>query len=455
MTYHSTRGQAKAHSFDVMVAAGLAPDGGLFLPDSLPDLSDHFGEWEMLPYPELCAAFFAVFAPEISRRELSAMAERAYAPFEHERYAPLRQLSDDRYVLELFHGPTLAFKDFALRFLGQLYARQIAKTGHGINVLGATSGDTGSAAIHGLLDVPGARVFILYPNGRISPLQERQMACTGAANVFPIAIDGTFDDAQAILKEAFADAAFRTEVRLSAINSINLARILAQSVYYLYAWFQLVRKHPQIEFVVPTGNFGNVMAGWLARQMGMHGTSFCVATNENDILYRFFNTGHYELGTVAPTHAPAMDIQVASNFERFLYYAERESSDRVRAIMADFKAKGSYVKGEIPALGFRASRASNADIERLIGEVYHKYNYVCDPHTACAFAELREEAASVILSTAHPAKFPEVVAGQVGTAPTHPSLEALKQKELVRHKLPGDVGSVKAFIRQHAEGSGT
>lgn len=273
------------------------------------------------------------------------------------------------------------------------------------------------------------------------------MACTGAANVFALAVDGTFDDAQAILKTIFEDQDFRSRHRLSAVNSINLARVLAQCVYYLYAWLRLpAEARENLEFVVPTGNFGNVMAGWLVRKMGVPVGGFRVATNQNDILYRLFTTGDYAVGEVKPSHAPSMDIQVASNFERFLYFAENRDPARVRAVMAEFKKTGRYRFEHFNRDGFTASRASDAEIEQIIGHVYSKYGYVVDPHTACGFKDLAPGRTSVVLSTAHPAKFPEVIARATGKAVVHPALETLKSKRLEKHCLPATVEAVRRFI---------
>ena len=353
-------------------------------------------------------------------------------------------------MLELFHGPTLAFKDFALQLLGLLYKRQVARTGRRLAVLGATSGDTGSAAIHGCLGQEGITMFILYPQGRVAPLQERQMACTGAANVFAIPVPGTFDDAQRVVKEAFADTEFARAVNLSAVNSINIARVLAQCVYYIWGWLRLPAKaRENVEFVVPTGNFGNVMAGWLAQQMGLPCGGFRVATNQNDILYRFFTSGLYEQGGVQPSHAPSMDIQAASNFERYLYYLLEKNPERVRAVMEEMKATGRADLRPLAAMSMKASRMDDAEIEQTIARLWRDHQYVADPHTACAFTDMAEDRVSVVLATASPAKFPDVVARATGTEPLHPSLEALKPLPLQSWPLPADVGAVKEFIRSH------
>jgi threonine synthase len=451
MKFVSTRGQAPAVSFTEAVAIGLAPDGGLYLPESLPDISAELPRWENLGYADLCTEFLARFATDIPRDTLAALVRRSYATFAHPNIAPLRRLDEHTAVLELFHGPTLAFKDFALQLLGNLYGWQCERTGGRINVLGATSGDTGAAAIHGLLGKPRTAIFILYPDGRVSPLQERQMACTGAENVFALAIDGSFDDAQRILKDAFGDQAFAARHALSAVNSINLARVLAQSVYYLYAWLRLTpAERARAEFVVPTGNFGNVFAGWLLTRMGVPIPGFQVATNQNDILHRFFTTGEYRVGTVQPSLAPSMDIQVASNFERLLSYAHGGDAARVRATMAELKTSGACRVPDFARTGFRSSAADDAAIAANIRRVHARYGYAVDPHTACGFQALDPARYSVVLSTAHPAKFPDAMLPAIGVAPTHPSLEALKSRPLVKHRLRADLGAVQRFLAAHA-----
>ena len=450
MKFISTRGQTPSVSFSEAVALGLAPDGGLFLPESLPDLSGRWQVWQKLSYAELCFEFFRLFATDVPEEALRRMATAAYTKFDHPEIAPLRQLDDKTFVLELFHGPTLAFKDFALQFLGHLYEHQCVTRNESLTVLGATSGDTGAAAIHGLLGRARAKIFILYPDGRVSPLQERQMACTGAGNVFALAVDGTFDDAQAAMKTIFEDQEFRIRHRLSAVNSINLARVLAQCVYYLWAWCRLpAAVRERAEFVVPTGNFGNVLAGWLVQKMGVPIAGFRVATNQNDILYRLFTTGDYAVAEVHPSHAPSMDIQVASNFERFLYFAEGCDPARVRAVMAEFKQTGRYQFANFNRGSITASRASDAEIEQIIRDVHSRYGYVVDPHTACGFKDLSPDRVSVVLATAHPAKFPDVIQQAIGRESTHPTLEALKAKPLVKHRIPATVAAVRAFIEKH------
>ncbi|MEY4813364.1 MAG: hypothetical protein RLZZ162_437 [Verrucomicrobiota bacterium] len=451
MKFISTRGQTPSLGFSDAVATGLAPDGGLFLPETLPDFSGQLAAFEKLSYAELCFEFMRVFATDIPAATLRTIVDESYTTFADPAIAPLKPLGKNLYVLELFHGPTLAFKDFALQLLGNLYAHQCVVRRETINVLGATSGDTGAAAIHGLLGKPGTAIFILYPDGRVSPLQERQMACTGAANVFAIAIDGSFDDAQASLKEIFGDQAFRTHHRLSAVNSINLARVLAQCVYYLYAWLRLpAAERGNVEFVVPTGNFGNVLAGWLLQQMGVPIRSFKVATNQNDILYRLFTTGEYRVGAVLPSLAPSMDIQVASNFERFIYFNVGRDAARVREVMQTFKTTGAYTFPDFKRATFSASRTSDAEIASLITRVYREHGYIVDPHTACGFKELNPDRVSIVLSTASPAKFPDTIRAAIGIEPKHPSLEVLKSKPIVKHLLASTPAAIRAYIDRHA-----
>ena len=451
MKFLSTRGQTPSLGFSDAVATGLAPDGGLFLPETLPDFSGKIGTFEKLSYAELCFEFMRVFATDIPVETLRTIVSASYTKFAEPAIAPLKPLGKNLYVLELFHGPTLAFKDFALQLLGNLYAHQCVVRRETINVLGATSGDTGAAAIHGLLGKPGTAIFILYPDGRVSPLQERQMACTGASNVFAIAVDGSFDDAQASLKEIFADQSFRTRHRLSAVNSINLARILAQCVYYLYAWLRLpVSERGNVEFVVPTGNFGNVLAGWLLQQMGVPIRGFKVATNQNDILYRLFTTGEYRVGDVQPSLAPSMDIQVASNFERFIYFNLGRDPARVREVMQTFKTTGAYTFQNFNRNTFSASRTSDAEIASIITRVHRQYGYIADPHTACGFKELNADRVSIVLSTASPAKFPDTIRAAIGVEPAHPSLEALKSCEIKKHLLPATPAAIRAFVDAHS-----
>lgn len=446
MEFVSTRGLAKPLSFSEAVMEGLASDGGLFVPATLPDISGKLDSWQGLGYSELCFEFLKLFADDIPESDLRGIVERSYKKFDDASIAPLTKFDDKTWLLELYHGPTLAFKDFALQLLGNLYEYLLAKSDRVINVLGATSGDTGSAAINGLLGKKNVNIFILYPNGRVSPLQQRQMTCTGASNVFPIAIDGTFDDAQAIVKELFGEADFKAKWNLAAVNSINLARILAQCVYYIYAGLNFPKsQRGLVKYVVPTGNFGNILAGWLAYKMGMPARGFCVATNQNDILYRLFKSGVYEVGEVKPSYAPSMDIQVSSNFERFIYFMENKDCSKVREIMAAFKSDGKWVFDNFDVQNFSATKCEDLQIAENIARVYKRYGKIIDPHTACGFQDL-DGGVNVILSTAHPAKFPELIEKTVGERPLSPILEALKEKRIERICAEASASEVKKII---------
>ncbi|MCZ6672457.1 MAG: threonine synthase, partial [Verrucomicrobia bacterium] len=278
----------------------------------------------------------------------------------------------------------------------------------------------------------------------------RQMACTGAKNVFPLALEGNFDDTQRVLKEIFGDQIFRQEITLSAVNSINLARVLAQCVYYIYAYWRLPDSvRDEVEFVVPTGNFGNILAGWMTKQMGLPIRSFRIATNQNDILHRLFTTGEYEVLDVRPSLAPSMDIQVASNFERFLYYAEKSDPEKIRDIMVTFKETGKYPFADFDSDSFSSSRTNDQGIRQVIAEVYAKHGYVVDPHTACGLTDLDSGNPQVVLATAHPAKFPDTIIECIDFQPTHPSLQLLESRQILKHKVASQADAIKTFIREH------
>jgi len=351
----------------------------------------------------------------------------------------------------LFHGPTLAFKDIAMQLLGHLFARGLEKQKRRATVIVATSGDTGSAAIGALKGQPNVDVVVLHPHGRVSDVQRRQMTSVLDSNVHNVALEGSFDDTQLVLKETFGDSSFRNEVNLSAVNSINLARVLAQCVYYICTYWRLPDSvRGQVEFVVPTGNFGNILAGWMTQQMGLPIRSFRVATNQNDILHRLFTTGEYEVHRVSPSLAPSMDIQVASNFERFLYYAENSNPEKVREIMNRFKKTGIYRFSDFDSNSFTSSRTDDLEIKSIISQVYKNYGYVVDPHTACGLTQIESKIPQVVLATAHPAKFPETIVQCIGIEPTHPSLEILKSRKMIKHKIASNAEAVKIFIRENS-----
>jgi len=450
MNYVSTRGGGKPVGFFEAFANGLAPDGGLYVPEHLPLLPSDLLIDEPLPYPALAWDLLGLFNDDHDPESFSELIDRSYGDFSDTMSAPLQQLADDLFVLELFHGPTLAFKDFGLQLIGNLFEDQIARTGEPINVLGATSGDTGAAAVHGLMNKDGVNVFILYPKGRISRLQERQMTCTGAKNIYPLPIEGNFDDAQAIVKQLLGDLEFKRKTRLSAVNSINIARVLAQAVYYVHGFMQLPPENKDnVNFIVPTGNFGNVFAGWMVHQMGLPVDRFTVSTNQNDILYRFFQTGHYEPGDVTASRAPSMDIQVASNFERFLYYHNEKDAKKTKRLMEKLKKEGKLTVPNFNPSNFGSTRSADEDILAGIQWVKEEYDYVVDPHTACGFQEIPEGYSNVVLATAHPAKFPDTIKKAIGETPTEDSLEALKKKRKKTYDVEATVESIRSFVEEH------
>lgn len=449
MKYCSTRGGVSGVSFKDAVIMGLAEDGGLLVPESLPDLGPFLTSWRSMRFTELAEAILAHFADDIPAQDLHGLVQRAYATFDIPEVVKLQAVGDT-HVLELFHGPTLAFKDVALQLLGQIFDYVLAERGEHLNILGATSGDTGSAAIAGVRGRDNIDIFILYPLGRVSALQELQMTTVADANVHCLAIEGSFDDCQNIVKTIFADLPFKHRYHLGAVNSVNWARVLAQIVYYAYA---SLRFDAPVNFCVPTGNFGNVFAGYLAKRLGFPIGKLIVATNENDILARFFATGEYARGDVRFTHTPAMDIQVASNFERYLYYYFGEDATRVRRFMDDFSKHGRAALDSAPSDDIvESTSVSNDDTARAIGTVFAENGYVADPHTAVGLAAARRFAGlqpMVCIATAEPAKFPEVVDAAVGReVATHPRLAALVGKPSRRSELPADVDAVKAFVSE-------
>lgn len=451
MNFVSTRGGGDPVSFSEAFSQGLAPDGGLFVPEHLPFLPTDLIIDDAMPYPVLAWDFLSMFATDHDSDSMMALVDQSYGDFSDTMSAPLQQLAFNVFALELFHGPTLAFKDFGLQLVGNLFEEQIKRTGESINVLGATSGDTGSAAIHGLAGKEGVNVFILYPKGRISKLQERQMTCTGEKNIFPIPIEGSFDDAQKIVKELMGDLETKEKLKLSAINSINIARVLAQSIYYVHAFMQLSSDdRDNVNFIVPTGNFGNVFAGWMVHQMGLPVDRFTVATNQNDILFRLFNTGEYKMEGVKPSFAPSMDIEIASNFERFLYYHNEKDADRTVAQMAELKKSGSLTIDNFEKSNFQATRCTDKEILANIKRAKDDYDYIVDPHTACGISGIDPDKTNIILSTASPAKFPDVIKKAIGVEPTDESLEALKKKKQKTYPVEATAKAVQAFIEKNA-----
>ena len=431
---------------------GLADDGGLLVPESIPDVRAELDAWKGYNYSELALEIMSRFIDDIPRPALQQIIERSYSTFSTPDVTPLVPLGDD-YVLELFHGPTLAFKDIALQFLGNVFEYILQERGHSVNILGATSGDTGSAAIAGVRGKRNINIYIMFPEGKTSPLQELQMTSILDDNVHNIGIHGSFDDCQALMKGTFSDLEFKQKYNLAAVNSVNWTRVLAQVVYYFSAWYQL-GSPARFDVCVPTGNFGNIFAGYIARQMGLPIRHLILATNANDILCRFFNSGRYERREVNFTHSPAMDIQVSSNFERYLFYQLDGDTEQVKSFMACFATNGS---AELPRQGqsidrvIKAGAASNEATLATIQNTYLNHGYLADPHTAVGLAVMetfREPKVPLVcLATAHPAKFEDSIREALPEVnASHPTLEALRELPTRKTILESTEASVKAFI---------
>ena len=448
MKYRSTRGGVSGISFTDALLMGLADDGGLLIPDHIPDVSSRLQDWRNLNFVQVAQRLLKLFIDDLEHDDLDALTSEAFSSFDIPEVVAWRQL-DQLHVLELFHGPTLAFKDVALQLLGKLFEHVLADRGERLNILGATSGDTGSAAIAGVAGMENIKIFILYPEGRISSLQELQMTTVPDANVQCISVSGTFDDCQRIMKSIFSDLDFKESYSLGAINSVNWARVLAQVIYYAYASLQ--KENTSVDFVVPTGNFGNIFAGFIAKKMGFPVGRLLVATNENDILDRFFKTGEYSLGEVFRTNSPAMDIQVASNFERFLFYYFDEDADRLRGFMEEFARSGkASVVAPLSSDIFLSCSISQPETEETIAEINSKYGYVIDPHTAVGIRAARTIVTDdpiVCIATAHPAKFPDALGRAIGYRPSHSRLSGLSDLQERKQEVSADESEVKKIIQ--------
>jgi threonine synthase len=462
MKYLSTRGQIRDLSFKDAVMMGLGDDGGLLLPETIPTLTPgDIGALEKLAYPELAFQILSHFAGGIPSSDLKTLVDRSYATFTHPDITPLEH-RDGLYILELFHGPTLAFKDVALQLLGNLFEYLLRERREKMNILGATSGDTGSAAIYGVRGKENIRIFILHPHGRVSPVQEMQMTTVSDDNVFNLAIRGTFDDGQRIVKEIFGDLPFKSKHALGAVNSINWARVLAQVVYYFYAWGRVRQATGCSSFYVsvPTGNFGDIFAGWVAKRMGLPIRKLIVATNENNILARFVREGDYSIGAVTQTLSPSMDIQVASNFERYLYYFFDENTEKVRQAMDDFRQNGRLTfhrKEERERIGsdFLAMTVNREQTLTTIHDFYCSTGTILDPHTAVGVHAGRElaggDAPVVCLATAHAAKFPDAVRQAIGRDPEiPPSLAGIESRQRRCELIDAETGKIKDFLATNA-----
>jgi threonine synthase len=456
MRYISTRGGVEPVGFADAVMMGLGTDGGLLVPESIPVLDGGtLKDWSRLRFQDLAVEMMAPFVgSSIPRDDLVDLVSRSYATFSHPEVTPLVRVGD-LHILELFHGPTAAFKDVALQYLGNVFEYLLERDGGHLNIVGATSGDTGSAAIAGVRGKSRINIFILHPQGRVSPIQERQMTTVLDENVHNVAIRGTFDDAQRIVKHLFNDLAFKGEYSLGAVNSINWARILAQMVYYFYAWGRLSGGDcgRRVSFSVPTGNFGDVFAGYMAKRMGLPVDRLIIATNRNDILSRFVHSGVYEAGEVHPTYSPAMDIQIASNFERYLYFLTGEDPAAVRTLLDEMGRCGrmsvSASQRARVEEDFDARASSDDETLEQIRVTHADSGYILDPHTAVGVRAAGGREDTVCLATAHPAKFNEAVSGAIGSeAPPPAPLRGLMDKETRCALLDASEKAVRKHIRE-------
>jgi threonine synthase len=461
MRYVSTRGEAPSLGFADTMMAGLARDGGLYVPDGWPQFSaDAIRKMRGKAYPELAIELLMPFVNgEIKAADFERIVREAYATFRHPAVCPLVQTDTNTFILELFHGPTLAFKDVAMQLLARLMDHVLAERGERATIVGATSGDTGGAAIEAFAGRERTDVFILFPHGRVSPVQQRQMTTADAANVHALAVEGNFDDCQGMLKDMFNDHAFRDRVKLSGVNSINWARIMAQIVYYFSSALSLGAPDRPVSFTVPTGNFGDIFAGYAAKRMGLPIERLVIATNDNDILARTLASGEYRMTGVVPTTSPSMDIQVSSNFERLLFEAAGRDAATVRRYMASLKQSGAFTIEDGPLKRIRAEfdagRASSAEAAQAIADVLEASGYLLDPHTASAIHVAHEQAASslpmIVLSTAHPAKFPDAVAEACGNTPALPEwLSGLMDRKERFTVLPSDLKMVEDHVISRA-----
>ena len=460
MRYVSTRGEAPALGFADVVLAGLARDGGLYVPETYPQIdAQTIAGFDGRPYAEVAEAVISPFVGgEIESSALAAMIREAYATFRHPAVAPLVQLDSGKWLMELFHGPTLAFKDVAMQLLARIMDHVLEQRDQRATIVGATSGDTGGAAIEAFRGRARTDVFILFPTGRVSDVQRRQMTTVGDANVHALSIDGNFDDCQRIVKAMFVNPTFRDTVALSGVNSINWGRIVAQAVYYFTAAAALGSPHRKVAFSVPTGNFGDVLAGYVAARMGLPIDRLIVSTNVNDILKRTLDTGRSEARSVTATASPSMDIQVSSNFERLLFEESGRDAASVRAMMAGQAQSGMFTipDGTLSSIRrrFDAERCDEAGTAAIQSDLLKSAGYLADPHTAVGFAGAKSykgDAPVVSLSTAHPAKFPDATRAATGVTPGLPDwLSDLHEREERMTRLPADQKTVEDHILAHA-----
>ncbi len=463
MKYVSTRGQAPVLQFDDVLLAGLARDGGLYVPEAWPRLKrSDIRALRGLSYGDLAIRVMTPFiGGRIGEADLAALVGETYDAFSHPAVAPLKQIAGDHWLMELFHGPTLSFKDYALQVVGRMFDHVLARKGRRVTIVGATSGDTGSAAIEACRDRDAIDVFILHPKDRVSDVQRRQMTTVAAPNIHNIAVEGTFDDCQDLVKAMFNDRGFRDELKLSAMNSINWGRVMAQTVYYVRAALRVAAPGQAVGYSVPSGNFGNVFAGYAAREMGLPVDRLVVASNVNDILTRFFEAGDYSIAEVRPTLSPSMDIQISSNFERLLYDLYDRDGAAVAEAVATFRETGRLDVGEARWQKareiFTGYRLDDEETKATIREVWRATGELLDPHSAigvaAARAKRRDPATPMVaLATAHPGKFAEAVEAATGSKPElPPALADLVARPERLQVLAGELGPVQDFIRAHVE----
>ena len=458
MRYVSTRGQAPALSFGEAMLTGLARDGGLYVPDTIPEMSKaDIAALAGLSYEEIAFRVMRPFVGDtFTDAEFRGAIERAYAGFGHAARAPLVQLAPNHFLLELFHGPTLAFKDFAMQLIGQLFQIALAREGRRVTIVGATSGDTGSAAMEAFRGLENVDVFILYPHGRVSEVQRRQMTTPKETNVHALALDGDFDDCQSRLKDMFNDFAFRDGVGLAGVNSINWARVLAQVVYYFTSAVSLGAPHRKVSFTVPTGNFGDIFAGYIAKRMGLPIDRLVIATNQNDILHRCLTTGRYEMDGVKPSISPSMDIQISSNFERALFDAYGRDGKAVAALMDEMKTKGGFgvSQGALQWLRetFASGRVSEEETSAGIRTEKAASGELLCPHSAVGVKVAKDHLGTVpmiTLATAHPAKFPDAVEAATGIRPGLPPRMAdlFDRSERVT-RVANDLKAIETIVQE-------
>jgi len=456
MKYISTRDNSKEYSFEEVFIKGLADDGGLFVPKSLKKFSnDELNSLSKLGYQDLATKiifpFIGNFMPE---SELSDIVKKSYSVFRKDSAVNLIKIGDTN-VLELFHGPTLAFKDIAMQLLGNFYEYYLNKNNKNINVIVATSGDTGAAAIDAIKGKKNMNIFVLHPHNKVSIVQRKLMSTVKDKNVFNIAIEGNFDDCQNLVKSMFSEKEFSNSINMSGVNSINWARIIAQAVYYFYTYFLLKNEKP-INFSVPTGNFGDAYAGYLSKKMGLPINKFIVATNQNDILHRAISNGKYETETVFETISPSMDIQIASNFERLIYDLNNYDDVKTKNIMVGIKNEGKYIisKAKLEKIkkDFLSASIDEPEVLNIIKEIYEKHKIILDPHSAIGFGALKKiklEGNNVVLATAHPCKFPEAIDISINVKPELPSeLKYVLDEKENYDIISNNIKKVKQYIKE-------